>query len=93
MRAARIDANQPEIVAALRAVGAKVQCLQAVGQGFPDILALFCGEIYLLEIKAPGGKLTADERRWHDAWGCAAVVRSVDEALAAIGAIGEGGEQ
>ena len=37
-RAARTDANQAEIVAALRGVGASVQPLHAVGQGCPDLL-------------------------------------------------------
>lgn len=38
MRAAKVDKNQPEIVEALRAEGAVVQHLHAVGVGCPDLL-------------------------------------------------------
>lgn len=43
-RKARVDANQSEVVAALRAVGATVQHLHMVGGGCPDCRAfvLFC---------------------------------------------------
>ena len=44
-----VDANQPEIVAALRAAGATVQHLHEVGQGCPDILAGFRGRNYLID--------------------------------------------
>ena len=42
-RAARIDRNQPEIVKALRQVGAHVTSLAAVGDGVPDLLVGFQG--------------------------------------------------
>lgn len=48
-----VDANQPEIVAALRAAGATVQHLHEVGRGCPDILVGFQGKNYLFEIKNP----------------------------------------
>ena len=48
---ARVDANQPVIVAALRAIGATVQHLHAVGQGCPDILVGYDGVNFLMEIK------------------------------------------
>jgi len=38
MKAARTDANQSEIVAGLRAIGATVQPLHAVGKGCPDLM-------------------------------------------------------
>lgn len=38
MRRARVDANQPEIVKALRAYGCSVQHLHTVGTGVPDLL-------------------------------------------------------
>jgi hypothetical protein len=89
-RAARIDANQPEIVAALRGVGASVQPIHTLGQGVPDILVGWQGRNYLLEAKQGRGKLTEDEAEWHVLWrGQVAVVRSVDDALAVIGAIEE----
>jgi hypothetical protein len=37
-RAAKIDANQPQIVEALRKAGATVHSLAAVGNGIPDLL-------------------------------------------------------
>jgi soluble P-type ATPase len=93
MRAAKIDANQPEIVSALRKVGARVQSLAAVGQGVPDLLVSFRGDLYLLEVKdgsKPPSKqaLTMEQIVWHRDWAGADlhVVNSVDSALRAIGA-------
>jgi len=92
-RAARVDANQDAIVSALRAAGASVQPLSAVGQGCPDLLAGFRGTNYLLECKN-GAKypahrrLTADQKEWIPAWrGAVCVVLSPEEALRAIGVI------
>jgi len=81
------DGNQSEIVEALRAVGASVFLLHAVGCGCPDLLVGFRGVNYLLEIKCGRhAKLTPAERRFFDVWsGYAEVVRTVDEAYAVIG--------
>lgn len=90
-RAARTDANHAEIVAALRAVGATVRSLAAVGSGVPDLLVGFRGTNVLLEVKdgrkpPSARKLTPDEERFLATWrGRAVVVESVSEALAAIG--------
>jgi len=87
-RAAAADANSPAIVAALRAVGASVLDLHTIGGGCPDLLAVFAGEAVLLEVKNPKGKNRIGERqeRFRQTWrGRVVVVRSVDEALAAIG--------
>lgn len=87
-RAARADANQREIVAALRQVGATVQHLHQVGHGCPDILVGYRSENYLLEIKRPGELLTAREYCWRSNWrGVMHVVHSPEEALRAIGAL------
>jgi len=60
--AKRSDANQPEIVAALRAAGRYVIDLHEVGKGVPDLLVICTdGRLVLLEVKTPGGKLTKDE--------------------------------
>lgn len=93
-RAAKIDANQPDVVAALRKAGAKVQSLAAVGAGVPDLLVSFRQELFLLEVKdgtkVPSAqKLTEDQVRWHTAWGAPVhIVNSPEAALRAIGAIG-----
>lgn len=92
-RAAKIDRNQPEIVAALRSIGATVEILSAVGKGCPDILVGYRGQNYLLEIKdglkPPSQRqLTKDQVPWHEIWqGQVAVVTNIDEATAAIGGI------
>lgn len=92
MRAAAVDANQPEIVAALRGVGATVQLLHKVGKGCPDLAVGWRGWNYFLEVKdgtkPPSARvLTDDQVEWHGGWkGQVAVVKSVDEALQAIGA-------
>ncbi len=93
-RRAKIDANQTQIVSALRAAGATVQSLAECGSGVPDILCGFRQQTFLLELKdgrLPPSKrqLTDAQVKWHIEWrgGPCVVVNSVDEALAAIGAI------
>ena len=92
-RAARIDDNQVEIVAALRQIGASVQALHSVGSGCPDLAAGYRGANYFLEVKdgskPPSARsLTDDQKDWHRGWrGQVAVVRTVAEAFAAIGAV------
>ena len=86
----RVDANQRDIVAALRWAGASVQPLSSVGGGCPDILIGWRGRNIVAELK-DGSKeparrrLTADEAEWHRTWqGQVAVVESVGEALALL---------
>lgn len=74
MKAARIDDNQPAIVAFLRKNGMEVQVLSAVGKGCPDILVGFREVNVLIEIKDGAKeparqKLTVAEQEWHDSWG------------------------
>jgi hypothetical protein len=91
-RAAKVDANQAEIVAALRRCGATVQHLHTVGQGCPDLLVGRGGVTFLLEVK-DGAKppsrraLTPQEAAWIEGWRGrpVAVVESVDDALAVLG--------
>jgi hypothetical protein len=79
------DSNEKEIVAALLAVGASVRKPQE--PGFPDLSVGFRGVNYLLEVKGPKAELTTDQVTFFEAWqGQAVVVRSVDDALKAIGA-------
>jgi len=89
-RHARPDANQGEIVQALLKVGASVLDLHAAGiKGAPDLLAGYHGQDVLIEIKTQEGRLEPEQCAWHDAWRGhqVAVVRTVDEALQAIGAL------
>ena len=86
-RAARVDANQAEIVDALRGVGASVQPLHAVGAGCPDLLVGFMGYNWLMEVKdgdkpPSARKLTKDQIKWHGEWqGQACIVENAEQAL------------
>ena len=87
VRKARVDANHGEIVQALRQVGASVQSLASIGDGCPDLLVHYRRRVMFLEVKTPKGKLRPAQVRWMKNWpDLCAVVRSVDEALKAIGA-------
>lgn len=85
--AAKIDANQNEIVKALRQVGCTVQSLASVGKGTPDLLIGFRGVNLLFEIKdgskpKSARKLTTDQVIWHSGWnGKVYVIESVDDAI------------
>jgi Holliday junction resolvase len=86
-KAAKIDANQIEVVIALRKAGASVQSLAATGKGVPDLLVGYRGINYLMEVKDGNKmlskqKLTIDQEHWHSLWrGSVHIVKSVDEAL------------
>jgi Holliday junction resolvase len=91
-RAAKVDENQAEIVAALRQVGCFVEPLHAVGGGVPDLLVGRNGETFLIEVKdgnkPPSARKKTDAQViWHDAWRGkpVAVVCNIREALDAIG--------
>lgn len=89
MRAYRVDANQKDIVAALREAGFSVQHLHKVGEGCPDIVVgnTVGGKRYnvLLEIKEGDGKLTAQQVIWHHSWrGQVAIVKTPEEAIKAV---------
>ena len=90
-RNARVDANQREIVDALRNLGASVICLHMVGQGCPDLLVGFRGVNELAECKSKSGKLTPDEADLHRTWQGKQIwiVRSVDDCLVMLGLIGD----
>ena len=89
-RAAKIDANQTEIVNALRQVGASVQSLASTGKGCPDLLVGFRGVNWLLEIKdgqkvKSARKLTPDQIEWHESWcGQVHVIEDIDQAIKLI---------
>ena len=93
-RAAKIDANQTQVVQALRAAGATVQSLAAVGQGVPDLLVGFQGQTLLIEVKngrkPPSARqLNEQQLTWHGAWrgGPVAIVDGPDAALRMLGVL------
>ena len=86
------DINEPEIVAALRAVGATVFQLDKP----VDLLVGYKGHTLLMEVKQPGLKkrsgnfthdLTPDQSKFFAEWrgGELVSVRSVEQALACLG--------
>jgi hypothetical protein len=92
----RIDANQPSIVATLRAVGAEwISTTRDPGVGFDGIIC-FRGEVHLVELK-DGSKppsrrrLTDNETRRREQLERVGVkvhiIESADDALRVIGAL------
>jgi len=85
----RTDANQAEIVAALRAAGCSVWLTYQLGHGAPDLVVGRAGaRTVLMEVKATEDDLlTEDEERFFAAWrgGPLVVVRTAEEALWAMG--------
>lgn len=89
-RAAKVDSNQSEIVAAARSMGCTVQPLHTVGKGCPDLLVGISGINDLWEVKdgalAPSArKLTIDQVLWHEDWrGHVQIIDSIEKAIARI---------
>lgn len=86
-RAARVDANQAEVVKALRQIGASVEPIHMVGGGVPDLLIGYMGCNWLFEVK-DGNKpqsrqsLTPDEKAWHKSWrGNVYIVNDSEQAI------------
>jgi hypothetical protein len=86
-RKSKIDTNQPAIVAALRAHGASVKSLAAVGDGCPDLLVGYRGINLLMEVKdgdlpPSARKLTDKQTQFISDWeGQICVVTSDAEAV------------
>ena len=84
--AARVDANQDQIVVALRAAGAYVWII-----GLPvDLLVGYKNHTFLVEIKTDARKrLTALQRDFFESWGGGTLARvdSPDAALRMIGVL------
>ena len=92
-RACKVDSNQPEIVDALRRVGAVVLILSQLKNCF-DVLVCYDGKIHMVEIKdgslpQSARKLTDGEQEFKakvEGVKCVYnVVNSIDEALSLIG--------
>ncbi len=97
MYAANVDANQGEIVKALRALGWSVELIHRVGKGVPDLLVGAYGLNILIEVKDPAqrGKLGKFERAhrglnkaendWHAGWGGqVAIAFTAEEAIGLV---------
>lgn len=79
---ARVDANQREIVDALRRAGRSVLPTHQLGRGFPDLIVGFRKRNFLIEIKTDKGKLTDDQKEIAEVYrGTILVVRTAEEAI------------
>lgn len=72
-RAGRTDANQSDVVTALRYYGATVQPTSMVGDGVPDLLVGVGGRTFLIEVKdgskpSAARKLTPAQEKWFSEW-------------------------
>lgn len=84
----RVDKDQSQVVARLRALGCTVYSLASVGDGVPDLLVGIGGENHLIEVKSKTGVLTPDQVEFHAMWrGSIHVVRSVGEAQSWVMAV------
>lgn len=82
-RAAKVDANQDDIVQALKRIGVSVEYIKKP----VDLLICHRGETALMEVKNPDGKdqLSKEQIDFIARWpGKVHVVRSVQEALVAV---------
>ena len=84
----KVDANQKQIVDALRKIpGVTVFSTHTIGKGVPDIVVGYCGQNYLFEIKdgdkAPSQqKLTPMEVTFFETWkGQVKVATCLDDIL------------
>lgn len=94
-RSAKVDSNQPEIVAALRKAGCYVLHLHQLKNAF-DLLVFWRGHVWCVEVKDGGKppskrKLTEGEQECKKSMEAVGVkyhiVESVDQALILVGAI------
>lgn len=88
-RSARVDANQTEIVTALRRVGATVQITSQLKNAF-DLLVGYNGKLFIVEVKdgnkpKSARKLTSGELKCKESFERVGVsyhiVKSVEDAL------------
>ncbi len=84
--AKRRDTTHAEVRDTLRQAGYTVFDAGSVGGDFPDLVVGAHGFTFLVEVKSPGGKLSAGQRRFSDGWrgGPVVVAYSGDQALGHI---------
>jgi len=92
-RAARRDANEQDIIKAMRGAGAYVKVVN--DEGLFDLLVSYRGETLLIEVKdgakpPSARRLTEAEQSFHNEWPGSDlyIIASVDEALALLKACG-----
>jgi len=84
-RAAKVDSNHPEILAAFRQLGCSVLPLHQLGGGVPDALIGLGGRSILVEIKAGKGQLNEGQAIWHADWkGAIATVRDMGGVITTV---------
>lgn len=87
--AAKVDATHAEIRDGLRKCGFSVFDCSKLGAGFPDLIVGRYGVSYLIEVKSPRGRKTAEDRlqkaqiAFRDAWkgGPVLACSSLEDAL------------
>ena len=80
-RAKKRDANEPEIVKALRDIGCEVELLDDP----LDLLVGYRGENFLIEVKGKDGKWTSAQEDFIPKWtGKLAVVRTPEQAIGVV---------
>ena len=77
----RVDSNHKPIVDAFRQFGWEVLSLAPLGSGVPDLLVSRPGEMRLVEVKTPKGKLKPMQETFMASWPVS-VVRSIDDVQA-----------
>ena len=99
-QAIRLAVQGPDIVLWRNNVGTAVQADGSVVRyglavGSADLVGVVAGRFFALEVKSERGRVTDEQRQWialvQSKGGFAAVVRSVDEALAAVERCRKGG--
>jgi hypothetical protein len=99
-RRGKTDGNQTRLVKFLNDLGALVADTSGLGEGFPDLVVGWRGDVYLVEVKndaMPPSKrgLTDAEQNFHARWKHIVparlwIVKDEDEVLAMLGLIRPG---
>lgn len=62
---AKVDANQPEVVKAMRKIGAVVTPMHQLGKGVADLLVSWRQKWFVMEVKSKSkSDLTPDQIEW-----------------------------
>lgn len=82
-QARKRDQNEAAIVGALQRVGAQV--VRISEKGAPDLLVLWGGSLFVMEVKSPKGRTTrAQDETFGKGWPVY-LVRSIEDALNVLG--------